>query len=51
MFELPDKLKGKTFQDVVKMYQEAEKVIGRQAQEVGEVRKLADKYLGDFRMF
>lgn len=45
MFELPDKLKGKTFQDVVKMYQEAEKVIGRQAQEVGEVRKLADQLI------
>ena len=39
---VPEKYKGKTFEDIVKMHQEAEKLIGRQAQEVGEVRKLAD---------
>lgn len=42
---IPEKLKGKSYEDIVKMYQEAEKLIGRQAQEVGEVRKLADELL------
>lgn len=40
--EVPEKYKGKNFEDIVKMHQEAEKLIGRQAQEVGEVRRLAD---------
>jgi hypothetical protein len=40
--ELPERYRNKSVQDIVKMHQEAEKVIGRQAQEVGEVRKLAD---------
>lgn len=39
---IPDKYKGKSLEEIVKMHQEAEKLIGRQAQEVGEVRKLAD---------
>lgn len=42
---VPEKYKGKTFEDIVKMHQEAEKLIGRQAQEVGEVRKLADELI------
>lgn len=43
--EIPDKYKGKNFEDIVRMHQEAEKLIGRQAQEVGEVRRLADELL------
>jgi len=43
--ELPDKYRGKSVSDIVKMHQEAEKMIGKQAQEVGEVRKLADELL------
>jgi hypothetical protein len=43
--EIPDKLRGKSMDDLIKMYQEAEKLIGRQAQEVGEVRKLADELI------
>jgi hypothetical protein len=39
---IPDKYKGKSLDEIVRMHQEAEKLIGRQAQEVGEVRKLAD---------
>lgn len=39
---IPSKYKGKSLDDIIKMHQEAEKLIGRQAQEVGEVRKLAD---------
>ena len=42
---IPDKYKGKGIEDVIKMHQEAEKLIGKQAQEVGEVRKLADELL------
>ncbi len=42
---LPDKYKNKSVEDIVKMHQEAEKLIGRQAQEVSEVRKLADELL------
>ena len=42
---IPDKYKGKTLDEIVKMHQEAEKLIGRQAQEVGEVRKLADELI------
>ena len=40
--DVPSKYKGKSIDDVIKMHQEAEKLIGKQAQEVGEVRKLAD---------
>ena len=43
--ELPGKYQGKSIADIVKMHQEAEKLIGKQAQEVGEVRKLADELL------
>ncbi len=43
--ELPEKLRGKSIQEIAKMYQEAEKLIGRQAQEVGEVRRLADELI------
>ena len=43
--DVPDKYKGKNIEDVIKMHQEAEKLIGKQAQEVGEVRKLADELL------
>lgn len=43
--EIPEKYRGKSLDDVVKMHQEAEKLIGKQAQEVGEVRKLADELI------
>jgi hypothetical protein len=43
--ELPDRYRNKSLEDIIKMHQEAEKVIGRQAQEVGEVRKLADELI------
>ena len=39
---IPEKYKGKSTEDIIKMHQEAEKLIGKQAQEVGEVRRLAD---------
>jgi len=43
--EIPDKYRNKSIHDIVKMHQEAEKLIGKQAQEVGEVRRLADELL------
>ena len=43
--ELPEKYRGKALDEIIRMHQEAEKLIGRQAQEVGEVRKLADSLL------
>lgn len=43
--ELPEKYRNKTIDEIVKMHQEAEKLIGRQAQEVGESRKLLDDFI------
>jgi len=43
--DVPDKYRGKELSDIIKMHQEAEKLLGRQAQEVGEVRKLADELI------
>jgi hypothetical protein len=43
--ELPDKYRDKSLDDIVRMHQEAEKLIGKQAQEVGEVRRLADELI------
>ena len=43
--ELPDKYRGKSLEEVVRMHQEAEKLIGKQAQEVGEIRKLSDELI------
>ncbi len=43
--EIPEKYRAKSLEEVIRMHQEAEKLIGKQAQEVGEVRKLADELL------
>lgn len=43
--KVPEKYSGKSLEEIIKMHQEAEKLIGRQAQEVGEVRKLADELI------
>ncbi len=43
--EIPDKYKGKTAQELVQMHQEAEKLLGRQSSEVGELRKVVDNYI------
>ena len=43
--ELPEKYREKSLEEIVRMHQEAEKLIGKQAQEVGEVRKLADELI------
>jgi len=43
--DLPEKYKGKSAADIARMHEEAEKLIGRQANEVGELRKLTDEIL------
>ena len=43
---LPEKYQGKSLEEVVKMHQEAEKLLGRQSSEVGELRKVVDDYIG-----
>lgn len=43
--KLPDKFKGKGLDDVVKSYVELESHAGKQAQELGELRKLTDAYI------
>jgi hypothetical protein len=43
--DLPEKYRGKSAIEIAKMHQEAEKLIGRQANEVHEVRSLADQLL------
>ena len=39
---LPEKYQGKSLEQVVQMHQEAEKLLGRQSSEVGELRKVVD---------
>ena len=43
--DVPEKYKGKSLAEIAKMHEEAEKLIGRQANEVGELRKLTDEIL------
>ena len=43
--DIPDKYRGKDIKDIVRMHQEAEKLLGRQSQEVGELRKTFDDYI------
>lgn len=43
--ELPDKYRGKTAAELARMHQEAEKLLGRQSSEVGELRKVVDSYI------
>ena len=42
---LPEKYQGKSIEEVVQMHQEAEKLLGRQSSEVGELRKVVDDYI------
>jgi hypothetical protein len=42
---LPEKYQNKSLEEVVQMHQEAEKLLGRQSSEVGELRKVVDDYI------
>lgn len=43
--DLPDKYRGKSAADLVRMHQEAERMLGRQSGEVGELRKVVDEFV------
>ena len=43
--DLPDKYKGKSLKEVAAMHQEAERLVGRQGDEVGQLRKVVDDYI------
>jgi hypothetical protein len=43
--DLPEKYKGKDLKEIIRMHQEAEKLIGRQGSEVGELRKVVDDFI------
>ena len=42
---IPEKYQGKDIKDIVQMHQEAEKLLGRQSSEVGELRKIVDDFV------
>jgi hypothetical protein len=43
--DLPEKYKGKSVKDIVAMHQEAERLIGKQGSEVGELRRVVDDFI------
>ena len=43
--DLPEKYRGKSAKDIALMHQEAEKLLGRQGSEVGELRKVVDEFI------
>ena len=43
--DIPEKYKGKTAKDIARMHMEAEKALGRQGSEVGELRRLVDDFI------
>jgi cell fate (sporulation/competence/biofilm development) regulator YmcA (YheA/YmcA/DUF963 family) len=42
---LPEKYRGKSLPEVVRMHQEAERVLGKQGTEVGELRRVVDDFI------
>lgn len=43
--DLPEKYQNKSVEDLVRMHQEAEKLVGRQGDEVGQLRRVVDDYI------
>ena len=43
--DIPEKYKGKSVKDIVRMHQEAERAIGKQGSEVGEHRRIVDDFV------
>jgi len=43
--QIPEKYQGKSLEEIVQMHQEAEKALGKQGSEVGELRKVVDEYI------
>jgi len=43
--DIPDKYRNKDIKEIVRMHQEAEKLLGRQSSEVGELRQIVDDFV------
>ena len=43
--QVPERYKGKSPTDLIRMHQEAEKLMGRHSQEVGELRRIVDDFV------
>jgi hypothetical protein len=43
--DIPEKYKNKSVKDIVRMHQEAERAIGKQGSEVGELRRIVDDFV------
>lgn len=43
--DIPEKYRGKSIAEIVHMHQEAEKLVGRQGAEVGELRNIVDNFI------
>lgn len=43
--DLPEKYKGKSAKELVRMHQEAEKMMGKHSSEVGELRSIVDSFI------
>ena len=43
--ELPEQYRGKSVKDLVRMHQEVQSVLGRQGNEVGQLRKVVDDFI------
>jgi len=43
--DIPDKYKGKDVKDIIAMHQNAEKLLGKQSSEVGELRRTVDDFI------
>lgn len=43
--EIPDKYQGKSVTDIIAMHQNAESLLGKQGQEVGELRRIVDDFI------
>lgn len=43
--DIPDKYQGKEVKDIIAMHQNAEQLLGKQGQEVGELRRIVDDFI------
>lgn len=43
--EVPERYRGKTPKDLIRMHQEAEKLMGRHSKEVGDLRRVVDDFI------
>jgi hypothetical protein len=43
--DIPERYRGKSAKDLIRMHQEAEKLMGRHSQEVGELRRVVDDFI------